>query len=236
METCFERVNPLSKTRMILLFLHYFLGYQFVYPMLLTSFTLWLDPVARVVPDWLQFLLYCYMIGAAVWLAFPLLKESVQGWKKNRMHMIKLCFFLFGAYYISSIIINLIIFLFSQSETSANQLEVMKEISVSPYLTMFSTLIYAPIVEELVFRGVFYRALRPRLSCLSSALISAFLFGFVHVFFSLLTGNFNDLIYLLSYGLIGFYLAVAYEKSETIFGSMIFHFINNAIAFLMIVL
>ena len=51
METCFERVNPLSKTRMILLFLHYFLGYQFVYPMLLTSFTLWLDPVARVVPD-----------------------------------------------------------------------------------------------------------------------------------------------------------------------------------------
>ena len=111
METCFERVNPLSKTRMILLFLHYFLGYQFVYPMLLTSFTLWLDPVARVVPDWLQFLLYCYMIGAAVWLAFPLLKESVQGWKKNRMHMIKLCFFLFGAYYISSIIINLIILL-----------------------------------------------------------------------------------------------------------------------------
>ena len=150
--------------------------------------------------------------------------------------MINLCLFLFGAYYISSIIINLIILLFSQSETSANQLEVMKEISVSPYLTMFSTLIYAPIVEELVFRGVFYRALRPRLSCLSSALISAFLFGFVHVFFSLLTGNFNDLIYLLSYGLIGFYLAVAYEKSETIFGSMIFHFINNAIAFLMIVL
>lgn len=82
--------------------------------------------------------------------------------------MIKLCFFLFGAYYISSIIINLIILLFSQSETSANQLEVMKEISVSPYLTMFSTLIYAPIVEELVFRGVFieryalaFRVFRP---------------------------------------------------------------------------
>lgn len=236
MEKRCERPNPLSKKRMVLLFLHYFLGYQLIYPMLLTTFTLWLDPMARSIPEWLQFFLYCYMIAIAVWLALPLLKESISGWKVNRRHMVKLCLFLFAAYYISSIAINLIIMMFSNTETSANQLEVIEAISISPYLTMFSTLIYAPIVEELVFRGIFYRALRPRLSWLASALISAFLFGFIHVFFSLLTGNFADLIYLLSYGLIGFYLALAYEKSDTIFGSMIFHFINNAVAFLAIIL
>ena len=54
--------------------------------------------------------------------------------------------------------------------------------------------------------------------------------------FSLLTGNFNDLIYLLSYGLIGFFLALAYEKSETIFAGMLLHFFNNAFAFLIVVL
>ena len=31
-----------------------------------------------------------------------------------------------------------------ESETSANQMEIIEAINVSPYLTMFSTLIYAP--------------------------------------------------------------------------------------------
>lgn len=235
MDKCCEQRNPLSHLRMILLFLHYFLGYQFVYPMLLRSITLWLDPMARTIPDSLQFLFYCFMIAVAIWLAYPLLKESFSSWRTNCLPILKLCLFLFVAYYISSIVVNFIVMMFSNTETSANQSEIIEAVSISPYVTMFSTLVYAPIVEELVFRGIFYRAIRPHFQWLTSAVISAFLFGFIHVFFSLLTGNFADLIYLLSYGLIGFYLALAYEKSDTIFASMIFHFINNAVAFLFIV-
>lgn len=236
MEKRCELPNPLSVKRMVLLFLHYFIGYQFLYPMLLTSFTLWLNPQARVIPEWMQFMLYGYMIIVALWLAFPLLKEAIADWRSKFLYTIKLCFLLFFAYYICSLAVNFIIMIFSDTQTSANQSEIINAIDTSPYLTLFSTLIYAPIVEELVFRGIFYRALRPHLSWLTSALISAFLFGFIHVFFSLLSGNFADLIYLISYGLIGFYLALVYEKSDTIFGSMFFHFINNAIAFLVIVL
>lgn len=236
MEKCVERSCPLSGLRTVLLFLHYFLGYQFIYPMLLKSFTLWLNPSARSVPEWLQFSFYCFMMAVAAWLAMPLLKESTERMKSYGWKLIKLCLLLFAAYYVCSLAVNIIVLLLSESETSANQMEIIEAINVSPYLTMFSTLIYAPIVEELVFRGVFYRALRPHFHWLLSALISAFLFGFIHVMFSLLTGNFNDLIYLLSYGLIGFFLALAYEKSDTIFAGMLLHFFNNAFAFLIVVL
>lgn len=236
MENYCEKPCPLSKSRMLLLFLHYFLGYQFFYPMLLKEFTLWLNPMARAIPDWLQLLFYCFMIISSAWLALPLLKESINGFKLHRTNMLKLCLSLFAAYYVCSIAVNLIIMLLSESETSENQMEIIKALGSSPYITMFSTLIYAPIVEELVFRGIFYRALRPHLNWLMTAFISAFLFGFIHVMYSLLAGNFADSIYLLSYGLIGFFLALAYEKSDTIFASMFLHFINNTAAFLLIVL
>ncbi len=236
MEKCCETPCPLSKKRLVILFLHYFVGFQFLYPMLMGSVTLGLDPTARTVPDWIQFLLYCFMILSTVFIAWPLLQESVIGLQRYGKKMVKLCLLLFVAYYLCSIVISLLTLLISESETSANQMEVVASVSASPLLTMFSTLIYAPIVEEIIFRGVFYRALRPRMKWLPAALISAFVFGFIHVMFSLLVGNFADLIYLLSYGLIGFYLALAYEKSDTIYGSMIFHFINNAVAFLLIII
>jgi len=236
MEKCCETPCPLSKKRLLILFLHYFIGFQFLYPMLMGSLTLRLDPTARMVPDWMQFLVYCFMIVSTVFIAWPLLKESVGGLRRYGKSMVKLCLLLFVAYYLCSFVISLLILLVSETETSANQMEVVASISASPLLTMFSTLIYAPIVEEIIFRGVFYRSLRPHMKWLPAALISAFVFGFIHVMLSLFAGNFNDLIYLLSYGLIGFYLALAYEKSDTIYGSMIFHFINNAVAFLFIII
>lgn len=119
-------------------------------------------------------------------------------------------------------------------QTSANQSEVITAVESMPYLSIFSTLIYAPIVEEILFRGVFYRALRPHMKWFSAALISAFLFGFIHVMQSFFTGNFADMIFLLSYGLIGFFMALAYEINDTIYGSMCLHFLNNAIALLLL--
>lgn len=229
-----ERQSPLSKGRMIVLFVNYFIGYNLLYPLLLRRVTLWLDPTARMIPDWLQLLTYLFMIVISVFVGWPLLRESHQGVRKHKFKIVTICLRLLGIFYVCSLFLNMIVMMFTTTTTSANQSQVVSALQVSPFLTLFSTIIYAPIVEELLFRGVFFRCIRPHMKLWLAAICSALIFGFIHVMDSFFTGNFADMIYLFSYGLIGFFLALAYEKTESIYGSMMLHFMNNAVAFIMI--
>lgn len=234
MEKQIERPCPLGKGRMICLVLNYFLGYNFLYPLLLRHITLWLDPTARAIPDWMQYAVYIYMMIISIVLAYPLLQESLTTLRQRKTHVVKSAFLLMIGYYIASIFLNVILMQFTDTTTSANQSEIIHAVEISPWLTLFTTIIYAPIVEEILFRGVFYRALRPHLSMCWSGFISAFAFGFIHVMTSFFTGDFGDMIYLFSYALIGLFLVMAYDKNDTIYASILLHFINNALAFLLL--
>lgn len=229
-----EQGSPLSKVRMLFLFLNYFIGYNALYPLLLRDLTLWLDPTARMIPDWLQLSTYLFMIMVSIWLGWPLLKDSIKLFQEHKRHLVKTCICLLGVYYLCSLLVNLVILQFSDTTTSMNQSQVISAIQISPFVTLFSTIVYAPIVEEILFRGVFFRCLRPHMKLVPAAVISGFSFGFIHVMDSLWVGNYADLIYVFSYGLIGFFLALAYEKTESIYGSMILHLMNNAVAFILI--
>ncbi|MHA1674508.1 MAG: lysostaphin resistance A-like protein [Promethearchaeota archaeon] len=79
-----------------------------------------------------------------------------------------------------------------------------------------------PIVEELFFRGLMYRGLRQHLSPKISILISAFLFGIVHL----------DIVQGILAGIMGIFLAWMYEKSGSIYIPILMHILNNAITFL----
>jgi len=80
----------------------------------------------------------------------------------------------------------------------------------------------APISEELFFRGMLFGGLRAHLSFLPAALVSAAVFGSLH----LPTGasTVPPLI------LFGFLLAWVYERSGSIWPAVILHAINNSLA------
>lgn len=229
-----ETRYPLSKTRILLLLLNYFVGYQLLYPVLLWEATMLFYPSAHYVPEWMQLLIYLWMMLASVWLAYPLLQESYAGLLEHRKHLVRKILGLLGAYFLCSITINLIIALFSSTATSANQSEIISVFHMIPFVTFFSSVIYAPIVEEILFRGIFFRWFRAHMKFVPAALLSGLTFGFLHVMDSFFSGNFADMIYLFSYGLIGVFFALAYEKTDSIYGSMLLHFINNTVAFLML--
>ncbi len=226
---------PLSKGRACFLLAHYFIGYQFLYPNIFADLTLRMDPGAKMIHPWFQMGIYIWMIAVTITVAWPLLKESMQTFLRDPLSIIKTCLKMLVLFYVVNIIVNLIVLMFSSTNESANQTQVIEAMQVFPAITLFSSLIYAPIVEEILFRGICYRALRPKFRFIAAALFSAFIFGFIHVMDSVFIGNFNDLIYLLSYGCIGFFLALTYEKTNSIYGSMFLHFLNNAIAFLLLI-
>ena len=93
------------------------------------------------------------------------------------------------------------------------------------------SVILAPVLEELLFRGLVFRSLRDKSKWLA-IFASSFLFGFLHIYSALFAGDLSQLIYLLSYGGMGFAFSYAYEKRKTI---CLMHMINNLVAIILLV-
>lgn len=85
-----------------------------------------------------------------------------------------------------------------------------------------------PVCEEIFFRGFFFGGLRQRLPFAAAALISALLFGAVHL------GDVN-LVAALQLTAFGAVLAWLYEETGSLWASISLHALNNTIAFTLLV-
>jgi membrane protease YdiL (CAAX protease family) len=88
--------------------------------------------------------------------------------------------------------------------------------------TMVDGVIWAPLFEEIVFRGLLYVTLRTRLTPIPAALLSAGLFGAVHPY---------SLVGFLEVTWTGFILAIGYEKCRSLWPCIFAHFFNNLFFF-----
>jgi membrane protease YdiL (CAAX protease family) len=86
----------------------------------------------------------------------------------------------------------------------------------------------APVCEEIFFRGFFFAGLRKRLPFLVAGLLSAALFGAVHL------GDAN-VVAGLQLAILGLVLAWVYERTDSLWSNIAVHMFNNAIAFALLV-
>ena len=88
-------------------------------------------------------------------------------------------------------------------------------------------IVVAPFVEELFFRGFFYRALRTRYAIVVAALIDGLIFGFIHFNFE----GADGLLILPPLAFLGIAFCLVYEKTKTLWAPIGMHAFNNTIAF-----
>lgn len=101
---------------------------------------------------------------------------------------------------------------------------VEQAIEQSPLIWIaLSTLVAAPLAEELVFRGLIFKRLRRHGSYIVCALISSFAFGFTH-------GNMIQFVYAF---LVGLALTFVYEKYKSLWACITLHSCANLAALLM---
>ena len=86
-------------------------------------------------------------------------------------------------------------------------------------LDAIGAIIFAPLMEELVFRGVLFNRLKIRTGILPAMLISSFLFAIGHDFGGIISAF-----------LFGICMCILYLKTDNILVPMSVHFINNVIA------
>jgi hypothetical protein len=221
---------PMMRSQVFALISNYFVGYLFLYPLIGVFITYQLTGVADSMTQEVAFVIYGFLILFTLYLSRPIIKESFRMAKGRWFSHIKKIPINYLFLFASLLIVNTTITALTGVETSANQDLVFQSLKESPALIIFAALIMAPIVEELVFRGGLYRALRNRYSYKRAIFISMLAFGFIHVFASLLSGDFMDLWNIFTYMAMGFFFVKIYEETGSVFPAILLHFFNNAIA------
>jgi membrane protease YdiL (CAAX protease family) len=92
-------------------------------------------------------------------------------------------------------------------------------------LAVIAMVVAGPIAEEIVFRGLLFGALAPRLGVLAGALISALLFGAAH----------GDPVLFPTLAALGFVAALAYAATGNLTVSITLHALNNALGAVVLV-
>lgn len=96
---------------------------------------------------------------------------------------------------------------------------------VGPW-TMLSVVVLAPLFEELIFRGRLYNILGRTISPLFSALLSAFMFGAIHL----------EPIVVIEGFVVGLVFSYYYIQKSSILTPMILHGCSNALAYALTIL
>lgn len=140
----------------------------------------------------------------------------------------------FKYYFIGVLIMmasNLIItFVFSDA-TAGNEEAVRDLIDTVPWYMIFSVSIYAPFVEELIFR----HSIKDCVLCHGNnkltrgiyIFISGFIFASMHILGQ--TTSYLDYIYIIPYLSLGIAFSSLYSKTDNIFSSIMMHALHNTV-------
>ena len=222
-----------SKKKSFFLLFHFTLGYFVVYPMILFTILSIFNIDSWLFDGKADTLYSIIMLIVSIYFTKDLLLRSINELAENPGKVFKVIISTLPMMLLGSIVLNYLITTFTGQSEAQNQTEIIGLFEQVPYLIIIQALLYAPIVEEIMFRGLVFGGLSKK-SMVFAVIVSSSLFGLAHVYNSILSGNFADLWFFPTYALLGYFLNRAYIKSGSIVSSMALHFLNNAIGLLAI--
>lgn len=92
--------------------------------------------------------------------------------------------------------------------------------SQNVYLSLISVVLLAPILEEILFRGLIFNRLNSKFKTWTSIIISALIFGLIH----------GNIIQTINATILGIAFAYIYSKTHNLIPCIIGHFLNNLIS------
>ena len=211
-----------------LLVVNYALNYNIVLPWVLNRlFSMGFYSLDNNIPELIAYLL---VLGFTVALSWPALswgwKQYVRNFRKNTLSIFSFFFIMLAVTVVTSLIISKA----TGTETSINESDIDYYFENAPYYFAFVAVVFAPIVEECVFRLAIHKRLAASGHKVLGILVASLLFGFIHVYSSIFSGNYLDLAYLAVYSAMGLVISLLYEKTGSIWCCIMLHMLNNALA------
>ena len=156
------------------------------------------------------------------------LLDDLSGFKKNILICIIITLSLILLIKLSEVLCGWFYGLFGESINGNNQNTVVEAIKENAVLMGFSTCLFAPIVEEIIYRKCIFSYFKKNVY---GILASTLAFGLVHVISTL------DFIHILPYLFAGCLFSVAYALSKrNIYVTIIAHIACNTISFILVLI
>ena len=219
---------PLSINRLTIALFYYYLIFTNYIPKFVYNLQIKMGYEANGLIR-IEFQVLAYLIGIipVLILLYPLLKsESKLDLKKITITIL----FVISLALRMNIVFSVFITFVNGGEylSSANQdgLNILMEQNI--FLHHFMVIFLAPLLEEMIFRGVIFRGIRLKQNFIIAALISSFFFGFGHVSVSLVNGDWMNFLYLFLYAGLGFLFCGTYEYNKSIWACILLHALYNA--------
>ena len=172
---------------------------------------------------------YVVMIVLSIIFFKDLYKENFKVFKNNFKTYLSNLLPIIGKYYLAYLGIALFAVYLTSELTSANQNSIE---SLPLWYSMPLAIIYAPIVEETLFRGSMRRLIKNDILFI---IASAMVFGLLHTVFSEET-LYNTIAMSLPYMAMGGFLAYIYTKTNNMLCNMSFHCFHNTLAMILLIL
>lgn len=182
---------------------------------------------------WLNFVVDLITALIAVIILRKFIMRQWKDFMNNKLSIIVAgCFLGFFLNICANAIGSSIVKLFVDQSSSVNQQQVESLTKSIPAIMFFVTGFLAPIGEELIFRGIIFTGLK--YNRFLAYVVSAFLFGFIHVMNSVFAGNIFEMVQMIPYACSGLVFAYIYESTDNIWASILTHMTNNIFALLVI--
>lgn len=207
-----EKTNPLDLFYSIVLVIAYFS--QFIWSKYLPD-----DLMETLI---IEVLFNIIMIILCILVFYNQFRDNLKIFIKNAYSYFRFILPKIGIAYLFLFVFSLISILVTKKAVSINQSTIE---SLPKLYTAFAAIIYAPIVEEIIFRGVIRRFIKNNLIFI---IVSALSFGLLHTFRE--ESLFNIIIMSLPYCSLGAYLSYIYVKTNNIFSNISSHAIFNTIS------
>lgn len=169
-----------------------------------------------------------FKISCFIFIFYKELKTDYKIYKKEKGNYFYNYFYLYVLGVVLMGVSNTIISKYTNMKISENEETIRHLIKTMPIYISFSTIIYAPFVEELIYRKCFRGLISNKYLFI---ILSGSVFGLMHVISG--NQNINDILMGIPYIIIGLDFAYIYYKTNNIFATMQFHFLHNLLLFMM---
>ena len=222
----------MKKIKPIIIFIVLLLGMTFFSYIPMTIFQIDINEMSEQMK--ISYMFACdlgFIIIILVAYREKVINDTKEFFKKFRSHFkTNLKYYLIGL--VAMIFFNLLISQLFKNASATNEEMVRSFIKLYPIYMLFSVSVYAPIVEETIFR----RSIKDCFKVFKDNKIlkyvyvisSGFIFGAMHIVGS--TELLIDYVYILPYMSLGMALAMMYNKHENLWDSAFFHALHNLIA------
>lgn len=174
---------------------------------------------------WMLIVFYVVILSLMIGVFYKQLIHDFKIFKSYFKEYFVLILKTWGKALVLIMITTIIIQIITHTTQANNQIALQNLFNSNPVFIAILAMFYAPIAEELMFRGTIRKFIKNKKAFI---LVSGILFGLLHVIDD--SKTLAEFSYVIVYSVLGMYLSILYVKTNNLCANIFMHFLQNTLS------